>query len=1009
MSQLPVERQETTMRLIIQVSLFFILFKYHECEIQFKFVQDPNVRVNHGVVLEHQNNPILVSESLWLAVNVSIKALEDHFSLWASLISDVDQVCDDFKLLSKGGKTLPNWTHSLNSQGYSHLIEQQLQYCPIQGTLDKRQPIREQFPKITRFINYINHGPQMQFARSNLFNNEPLSYDQLQELYDTAETPTDWMIMSEKSYFQYIGFRNEKNQHNFNRYNLPKPQKQVAENNITFLRSKRNINPILRDVYTPFNQIFQMCEETKVSLLKQFQIAARQILTIFEQHQIEPLDGVFRRLLLSDIDRFVRRKRRGVDLRDIKNIGEMVKSPTSVASKMLKKKMAVLTKRYRTLLGHRLIKSVGMGFLKVLGPVGSLITGVMVDRRIDKIEDAIFKQELQLYNMSFKLDTVELITAEQSIEIRDLQNDVDALKSDMGETKRTLIMNSILDGIVVQLHRIQNKAADLRQYIVYAIMDYGNMLQSIEANLIPFVIDHEIAIFMNQHRGESKYFAPNPERGIVMYPRYSEGNLRFYCNILIAKEKPWELWRVIPIPVLSSNRMYKRVLPYEYALINEGESRYIPLKSRMEINDCKTGVCITTRGPTYPLSTDKCGIGLMLTRAAQKKRLTSCKYERVNKDFFAMALRGGMVYSSPKDVKARLNCFGTSRSRIHGTDATVTLPKGSMFFKIPSNCEIITNDDPQISVLGQPKETVASIDEEYGELIGIDHDNKDTLDKEIENETNNDGDTDDGEKTKTSYSLLIASKINDKFANIIDQLPSWLRKVGIATLITLGICLFALLAYLCFTYCQHSWVATIVKKFRRFTRRAAKKYYQTFKIFRLVLEALSNVLELLQTMSSKLKEKGRNSLLAKKIENIKSEVQDFTDDLPRLGGRSGDESGEDSQGEEHIPEFSEHVGLIDKFKCCRNKTRYKDLNPHRSHKGSLKMKSMVPTGFGLEPDLIGETSTPTNVEIRAARSTVPLTNSYASSRDIFRPRDDLEDEEVGAETTKELLDRRPRQ
>ena len=1025
----------------------------YENEILFHFAPGGDIRVNTGTVFQFLTNPILIEESLWVRVNLSLKPIEDHLLQYHVLYQNIGTLCQGLNEVVQGGID-NHWTDSLRRQEFSVIHSGIGPWAP--NTNNHRlatKPIAKQFPSLEYFSKYMSLSPQMAPFRWYHWRNVSLSdqRNDINDRYHAQVLPKD-MLMSETAFYRYYRERalvefNSTDMHmsksnssrskradwrpdiqvhsgttlqefygmykeHYGWSNKPKNSKdrdicinkgvmQVWAQRSVYIQNKLDkcVNRLRKRDYqvhmmeqrisgygfgpsVPLFDSIKLCQETQSSFLLEYQLITRQLLLIFEQNQIEPVDGILRTLLaetLEHIPELRRRRRSPRKWRKRKKRSPLFPMPrlysgfqtvstlrNYLTSGAKLKKVATVTSRFRSLMKFSMMKTIGKGILRGLGPVGGLISAYLVDRRLNKLTARVDEQGERLDNLSKDLGRVALVVESNSIAIDDLMGRVRELSSQMAETKAQVETNTLVHTVMIQIDRIKLRVKELSDYMRSAILELSLLLTNIDNGNISYVIDEEIALFMSTERSSSTHFAPHPYTAIVMSPKYEGGNLRFYCNILISTQTTWEMWKLMSIPISSQGKMYRRKVPYKYALTNIGEDRFIPLYDNEEIKECMKGICLYTRGPAYPIEHDHCGISLNIKSSDAKDNLEKCQYEEMPDHVFMQVMGDGVVYSSGKKVEARMNCRG--KSGVPGSDAHSTLPASSSFFRLHKACSMTLSDEPRATIFREPKETVADISitiDKTWEAVQKDSDPNDYfLELEISRKVNS-----TKMRTERAAQKQIDTSIKHRFTRFLkEKTPAWLKK---GFLITLGIVVTIVVALLILTACgwaSHSWVGVIYRGFKRFRKRSSRRHIKGYRLFHFLAEMLKNPKDLRDYLDSaetkakkvghSLKEKAKRLPFVEKLAKYQRAMKDLGADHPRLGGRPP-QSGEDSDGDEILPPF---LRCLQASRCC---CRCRDTFEDDSFFVTYTRKAG-------KLGTVGPADRPANVEFHAAYSKDPL-------------------------------------
>ena len=636
----------------------------------------------------------------------------------------------------------------------------------------------------------------------------------------------------------------------------------------------------------------QTCFDTHNTLLNSYDLSVTKLFSILEMNLITPVDGILgqmQRFMTIDFEKFEgyeRSKRSAFLLKQLTR--HLIKSKlTSRTTRMLRKigvgkkspeKAKLLAK------GSDKLLSVGL-------PLMSANNAHRVDRRWEVLEEAARKGSQLLNETAHDVPTTKLFAEQQYAPTHALNADIGLLASGLNESSKNL---SLTSRIFIHLENIKEKAALINQHLTFSLMELSQMLQTAQLGKVPYVVDRQIASFLTHQRSRYPFFTPHPDHTIVIMPEYAGGFLTFMVNILLSAEVPWEMWRVIPIPIPARGRLYTRQLSYTYALTRPGEKEYIPLSDPEEIQACKQGICLHTSGPSYPMGNDHCGIGLIFENTNEAEKLDKCDYVEETQPFFIKQVKGGLVYSSTKSFKARLHCKGAGINKGVGPDGETTIVPGSAFFDLPVGCDLTLNDAPRFTFRGQPRLTEADAGVAQQHLHAVRGSVRGETNGEVQNKV-----LERVEELRKNHrdQLVIAidTDLHDKLDTAMEKrYPRWAR-ILFAVIIAVTILLSVVGAlYLVYCYYRDSWLGKLVRFFNRLLKRSRKSHDEGCGLWNELLELMSNPKEWAAYIGSagdQARDRIKQCSIANKLSKLRRRLRKYK----KLAHK--DSEGEESDGE----------------------------------------------------------------------------------------------------------------
>lgn len=316
------------------------------------------------------------------------------------------------------------------------------------------------------------------------------------------------------------------------------------------------------------------------------------------------------------------------------------------------------------------------------------------NQRLDDQAKLIETNRADLRKQAQGLRVIQLTVSHNTEEIHRLADEVDQIKSSLAHARDDLDLVSTaaeLQGVVM---RASQEASDLALTYEGQLREVSEILSQAQAGRVPNALAGAVQLELKNHELSGDQVMQHPDEPVQVMQIVRGGQIDIFAQFL-AGESEWELYQIIPLPRFADGRAYTRRAAFEYALVGGTQKTYIPLDVN-DANKCQRGACQAT-GVVRRVLDDPCTIAMIALASPS----ADCPMDESPGVPYLKATSGGLLYSVPEPLVARLHCReGDSPHSRVGVDQPLEL-SGIGLVHMPKGCNIELNE-PEVTVLGPP-------------------------------------------------------------------------------------------------------------------------------------------------------------------------------------------------------------------------------------------------------------------------------------------------------------------
>ena len=316
----------------------------------------------------------------------------------------------------------------------------------------------------------------------------------------------------------------------------------------------------------------------------------------------------------------------------------------------------------------------------------------MMHRKLKRMTGDIKKNRQDILENSADIEKNSKALQSLQVDMSVIKEDQDLMKKAIAQIDKEIILikyTQVVDQIVMHILSIN---AQVELEFNTQLLSVQNVLEACFRGQVPTPLAKTIEKYMISKEKPLEALTIRSQYPIGVNPKMVDRQLHVYLAFIEGSEK-YDLYKIIPLPYYKGERQKKRTVNYQYFLIDNKQTLFVPL-SYEEAQTCKSGVC-NLQAIYKRVTEDKCGVVAM----SNKKVDEECFGEENPAEPFFHQTPHGLIFTVPHKLKGRLAC----REELDkaGQEGQVILKRLGVVH-IPNGCDIVI-EKPYLVISGPPK------------------------------------------------------------------------------------------------------------------------------------------------------------------------------------------------------------------------------------------------------------------------------------------------------------------